>query len=109
MLGLSAGWIALRGRERKRSEEAAGARQRYGPARPARACLALVAMLLLTGVWAACGGAGLAPSLNSSSDATPPGTYALTLTGTYTAAPGTQPAGSPAGFSESMKLTLVVN
>jgi len=60
--------------------------------------VALLAMLL----WASCGGGG---SMNFNSGGTPAGTFTLTVTGTYTAAPGS----SPATLSNTTALTLKVN
>jgi len=49
----------------------------------ARASLAMASLALLVFVWTACGGGGGAPSPSPPPEGTPPGTYTLTLTGSY--------------------------
>ena len=59
-------------------------------------------LLMLLG-WAACGGGGGA--FNSGTTGTPAGTYALTVTGTFTNAPGS----TPGTLTNSTTVTLHVN
>ncbi len=73
-------------------------------ARRRRVWLGMAVSILLVLFWAACGGGGgFVPS--SGSAGTPPGTYSMTITGTYSAAPGT----SSATLSHETKVTLTVN
>jgi hypothetical protein len=50
--------------------------------------LALAALALMLMAWAACGGGGSATSSVTSNPGTPAGTYALTVTGTFSSSPG---------------------
>ena len=65
--------------------------------------LMLAATMLALLVWAACGGGGGFVS-NPASTGTPPGTYSLTVTATYTGTPGTS-----ASLTHSTTFTLKVN
>jgi hypothetical protein len=74
-----------------------------GPAGRTGATLAVLgATLLLVLVWAACGGGGFVS--NHGSSGTPAGSYALTVTGTYTDA-----SGQANNLSHTTTLTLKVN
>jgi hypothetical protein len=67
--------------------------------------MAMALLMVLT--WAACGGGGGFVS-NSGTGGTPPGTSALTITGTYTATPEETAAGAPSQLTETTELKLTV-
>jgi len=96
LIGL-AGWVAA-GRRRA---GAPGPRLAYRRLRLSGLALAALALMLMA--WAACGGGGVTNN-SISNPATPVGTYALTVTGTYDAS-----SGQPTGLAHSQPLTLQVN
>jgi hypothetical protein len=65
--------------------------------------LVLAALALMLMAWAACGGGGSAVGNINTNPATPPGTYALTVTGTYLSS-----SGQPTGLTHSQGFTLKV-
>jgi hypothetical protein len=74
-----------------------------GAPRRLTAVLLAGTLLMLLG-WVACGGGGGTMSFNSGSG-TPAGTYALTVTGTYTNSPGS----TLSSLTNSTTVTLHVN
>jgi len=68
--------------------------------------LALALAMLSVLVWAACGGGGMVST--NGAGGTPPGTSALTITGTYTTTPAETAAGAPSQVTGITTLTLTV-
>jgi hypothetical protein len=66
--------------------------------------LALAALALMLMAWAACGGGGSATSSVTSNPGTPAGTYALTVTGTFSSSPG-----QATTLARTQSLSLQVN
>jgi hypothetical protein len=65
--------------------------------------LVLAALALMLMVWAACGGGGSSVANINTNPATPAGTYALTVTGTFSTS-----SGQATGLTRTESLTLQV-
>jgi hypothetical protein len=100
--------LAMRaGTSRRPARPGPSVRERAGEGlRYKRASVVLAAAMLMVLLWAACGGGGLVSTTGTSG--TPPGTSALTVTGTYTTTPEETAAGAPSQVTGTTSLTLTV-